>query len=134
MYSSILNRRMFFAVLTIFIFVFAIQSMDPAAATKTKLVSKGSNHIYSASGHEWKYDWKIYTKGKNIAIWKVHLYCITHHQTAYMTSYNKKVSKTKVKIKTTINGQVSNYYKKSKLSALNFVKKENKDMIKSLHN
>lgn len=96
-----LSKKMLFAILTIFIFVFSIQMVEPSTAAKTKLVYKKSYAPYDKQYNiKITYSFKIYTKGKNNALI---IYCIKNNYSgsisyAYFKYDIKKVSKNKIKI------------------------------------
>lgn len=135
MENSILNRKMFFALLTLFVFVFAINSVDTAAAAKTKLVEKGTLPLESASGYTYQFSYKIYKQGTSKSVLKVSVKLSGGSRTGYITDYFTKVSKNKIKDKYYFNGKYkkTNYFK-TKLSSVNFARNYCKLLAISLIN
>lgn len=135
MEKSIFNRKLLLTVLTIFVFVFAIQVSEPASAAKTKLVKSGVKYIHSTDDLNLKYSWKIYKQGKTKAILKSSLYCYETGKKVYMKLTFTKISKKYLKIKFYTNGKLSKTIKaKYVTSAYNYAKLFNSFLIKQFEN
>lgn len=113
---SFINKKMIFSILMLFVFIFAIQMVDPVnAATKTKLIDKGSKTFSFSDGQSVKYTWKTYITGKKITIKANSKFSDgSNYPEVYTLS---KISKTKLKITEFVQKQYSAYYIKTKLSA-----------------
>lgn len=122
MEKSIFNRRLFFAVLTIFIFVFALQMTEPASAAKAKLFDKGKKTFYdNYYKRYYTSTWKSYKKTNFVSV-KFYFKWKDYYKKYPGTYALKKVSKTKLKIVENYYGKHV-YYKKTRLSAYQYYKK-----------
>lgn len=117
--SLFLNRKFFFAILTIFVFVFGMQMLEPTSAAKWKLVSKDSK--YTDQG--FKISWKVTKKGNSQVIVKGISYA--YDEKVYSTVWLKKISKTKLKLIQKLgNDKKQVFYIKTRLSAVQFYWKQ----------
>lgn len=134
MERSIFNRKMFFALLTIFVFVFAIQMVEPTSAAKVKLFSKGQKTYYSNAYNEYYvYSWKSYKKTNYVLIKDREYWKSDNTLKGYGKYVLKKVNKKKLKIIDTWKGKTKVYYIKTKLSAYQYYKKHfNKNGVPGL--
>ncbi|MCK9150544.1 hypothetical protein [Methanobacterium alcaliphilum] len=110
MKNSLLNRKMFFAVLILFVFVFAVQMAEPASAAKWKKFDKGEKFFYSDYDQLISYKWVSYKKGTKYA--KVYSWWTNHDsgKKVRINIYFKKMSKKIIRIKTSSNGKTKTQY------------------------
>ncbi|MGB9979197.1 hypothetical protein [Methanobacterium sp.] len=101
--SLFFNRKSALAILTLFVFVFAFQMAEPASAAT--LISHGYKSFYTNSGDHYKLTWNVYRTGTYTAVDKLALYSYDDGSKAYLTCYIKKISSTKVYVKSYMDGR-----------------------------
>lgn len=123
MEKSIFNKKLILAVLTIFIFVCAVQTIQPAASAKLKLFDKGSIKKFdSADKRYFIYEWKSYKK-KNYVLVKDKTYWVGSTQKTPHKYIITKSGKNRLKIQDIFGVEKNTFYKKTKLSPYRFYKK-----------
>lgn len=121
METSLLNRKTFFAVLILFVFVFAIQTAEPASAAKWKKFDKGQKTVYLNS-IPFTYNWISYKKGTKYAkVYSSWINLYTGEKFKFNANF-KKMTKKVIRVKTYRSGKTTTYYFKTKLSAYKFAK------------
>ncbi|MCK9151864.1 hypothetical protein [Methanobacterium alcaliphilum] len=112
--NDFINRRLIFAILLVFVFLFGLQIAEPVSAAKIKLISKGQ----AKGDHGIKLSWKTYRIGYNYVKIKG---ILKADQTIYTTLVLKKIGKTKLKVIEKIGkNKYRVHYTKTKHSAVQY--------------
>ncbi|MCK9151069.1 endo alpha-1,4 polygalactosaminidase [Methanobacterium alcaliphilum] len=106
------STKLLFTIIVLFIIVFSMQLAEPASATQTKLIDKGSQvfHDYAAKS-DVKYSFKTYAKGKKHLKIKGYNYYYNSKKRIEKNIYLNKVSKSKIKIRYNGNFKKSQFIK-----------------------